>query len=78
MEQRGASAGGRCPDQESYDNLKLDVVNADTGELVNQMELGPQTAGDFEFIWNGGNLVTRLPLQELPLPSNRFFGRGKR
>tara|TARA_Y100001970_G_C13952566_1_gene709004 strand:- start:408 stop:830 length:423 start_codon:yes stop_codon:yes gene_type:complete len=39
----------------AYDNVKLNVVNADTGELVNQMDLGPQTTGDFAFTWNGGN-----------------------
>ena len=39
----------------AYDNVKLNVVNADTGELVNQMDLGPQTAGDLAFTWNGGN-----------------------
>ena len=56
MEQKGGEAlEGVVRVKESYDNLKLNVVNADTGELVNQMELGPQTAGDFEFTWNGGN-----------------------
>lgn len=38
------------------DNLKLYVVEADTDRIVNQMDLGPQLAGEVAFGWNGGDL----------------------
>ena len=37
------------------DNVMLQVVDRNSGQIVNAMDLGPQMAGDVEFTWNGGN-----------------------
>ncbi len=37
------------------DNLSLYVVDAETGQIVNQQDLGPQMAGEVAFGWNGGD-----------------------
>ena len=37
------------------DNLKLYVVDAETDQIVNQLDLGPQVAGEVAFGWNGGD-----------------------
>ena len=42
---------------EMVDNLKLFVVNAETDQIVNQQDLGPQLAGEVAFGWNGGNMA---------------------
>ena len=33
----------------------LQVVDRNSGQIVNAMDLGPQMAGEVEFTWNGGN-----------------------
>ena len=38
------------------DEVVLSVHNAQTGEIVNRFQLGPQSDGEIPFIWNGGNL----------------------
>lgn len=37
------------------DNVRLSVLDARTGQIVNAMDLGPQVAGEVGFDWNGGN-----------------------
>ena len=37
------------------DDVVLNVVDTRSGQLVNQMSLGPQTAGEVPFTWNGGD-----------------------
>jgi len=37
------------------DNIRLSVLDARTGQIVNSMDLGPQVAGEVGFDWNGGN-----------------------
>jgi len=37
------------------DSVMLQVVDRNTGQVVNAMDLGPQMAGEVEFTWNGGN-----------------------
>ena len=37
------------------ENLRLYVVNAETSQIVNQQDLGPQIAGEVAFGWNGGD-----------------------
>ena len=37
------------------DSVMLQVVDRNTGQIVNAMDLGPQMAGEVEFTWNGGN-----------------------
>ena len=37
------------------DNVMLQVVDRNSGQIVNAMDLGPQMAGEVEFTWNGGN-----------------------
>lgn len=37
------------------DSVMLQVVDRNSGQIVNAMDLGPQMAGDVEFTWNGGN-----------------------
>ena len=37
------------------DNIRLSVLDARTGQIVNSMDLGPQIAGEVGFDWNGGN-----------------------
>ncbi len=38
------------------DEVVLSVHNAETGEIVNRFQLGPQADGEIPFIWNGGDL----------------------
>ena len=38
------------------DEVILSVHNAQTGEIVNRFQLGPQSDGEIPFIWNGGDL----------------------
>ena len=38
------------------DEVILSVHNAETGEIVNRFQLGPQLDGEIPFIWNGGDL----------------------
>jgi flagellar basal-body rod modification protein FlgD len=40
---------------ENADSLSLSVIDANTGQVVNSMDLGPQIAGEVSFAWNGGN-----------------------
>ena len=51
----GQELDGVVSVQGTYDNVRLDVVDATTGEIVNRMDLGPQLPGDLPFTWNGGN-----------------------
>ena len=37
------------------DSVMLQVVDRNSGQIVNAMDLGPQMAGEVEFTWNGGN-----------------------
>ena len=37
------------------DDVVLNVVDTRSGQLVNQMSLGPQIAGEVSFTWNGGD-----------------------
>ena len=52
----GVSLDGVIQLDEMVDNLKLFVVDAETDQIVNQQDLGPQLAGEVAFGWNGGNL----------------------
>ena len=40
---------------EMADSVKLQVIDPNTNQVVNAMDLGPQMAGEVEFSWNGGN-----------------------
>ena len=37
------------------DSVMLQVVDRNSGQIVNAMDLGPQMSGEVEFTWNGGN-----------------------
>ena len=37
------------------DDVVLNVVDTRSGQLINQMSLGPQMAGEVPFTWNGGD-----------------------
>ena len=37
------------------DNVMLRVVDRNSDQIVNAMDLGPQMEGEVEFTWNGGN-----------------------
>ena len=51
----GVTLDGVVQLDQMIDNLKLYVVDAETEEVVNQMDLGPQSPEDVAFGWNGGN-----------------------
>ena len=40
---------------EMADSVMLQVIDPNTNQVVNAMDLGPQMAGAVEFTWNGGN-----------------------
>ncbi len=42
--------------EQIVDNLKLYVVDAETDQIVNEQDLGPQLTGEVAFGWNGGDL----------------------
>lgn len=51
----GAPLDGVVQLDQAVENLKLYVVNAATGQIVNELDLGAQTPGEVAFGWNGGN-----------------------
>jgi len=51
----GVSLDGVVQLDQMVDNLRLYVVNAETSQIVNQLDLGPQIAGEVAFGWNGGD-----------------------
>ena len=56
MRQDGGKAiSGYVDLDQVADNIRLSVLDARTGQIVNSMELGPQVAGEVGFDWNGGN-----------------------
>ena len=52
----GVALDGVVQLEQMVDNLKLFVVDAETDQIVNQQDLGPQLSGEVAFGWNGGNL----------------------
>lgn len=52
----GAALDGIVQLDQAVDNLKLYVVNADSDQIVNQLDLGPQMPGEVAFGWNGGDV----------------------
>jgi flagellar basal-body rod modification protein FlgD len=51
----GRSVSGYVDLDQIADNVRLSVLDANTGQIVNAMDLGPQVAGEVGFDWNGGN-----------------------
>jgi len=51
----GQAIEGMLNLEEMADSVMLQVVDRNSGQIVNAMDLGPQMAGDVEFAWNGGN-----------------------
>lgn len=51
----GRSISGYVDLDQMADNVRLSVLDANTGQIVNAMDLGPQVAGEVGFDWNGGN-----------------------
>ena len=51
----GRSVSGYVDLDQMADNVRLSVLDANTGQIVNAMDLGPQVAGEVGFDWNGGN-----------------------
>ena len=51
----GKSISGYVELDQVADNVRLSVLDANTGQIVNAMDLGPQVAGEVGFDWNGGN-----------------------
>jgi len=51
----GAKVDGYLQLDTDADDVILNVVDTRTGQLVNQMSLGPQMAGEVPFTWNGGD-----------------------
>ena len=51
----GTRLDGVISVDQTLDNLRLNVIDAESGQVVNQMDLGAQTQGNVEFSWNGGN-----------------------
>ena len=41
--------------EDMADSVILQVIDPNTNQVVNAMDLGPQAAGEVEFTWNGGN-----------------------
>ena len=51
----GVALDGVIQLDQVVDNLQLYVVDAETDQIVNQLDLGPQIPGEVAFGWNGGN-----------------------
>lgn len=51
----GRQIGGYVELDQIADNVRLSVLDARTGQIVNAMDLGPQVTGEVGFDWNGGN-----------------------
>ncbi len=51
----GVTLDGVIQLDQVVDNLQLYVVNAETDQIVNQIDFGPQVAGEVAFGWNGGD-----------------------
>lgn len=51
----GSSISGYVRLDEAADNIRLSVLDARTGQIVNTMDLGPHVAGEVGFDWNGGD-----------------------
>ena len=51
----GTRLDGVISVDQTLDNMRLNVIDAESGQVVNQMDLGAQTQGNVEFSWNGGN-----------------------
>ena len=51
----GRSVSGYVDLDQMADNVRLSVLDANTGQIVNAMDLGPQVTGEVGFDWNGGN-----------------------
>ena len=59
------------------DDVVLNVVDTRSGQLVNQMSLGPQMAGEVPFTWNGVTLAARLQSPAVTHLSLRRFATAK-
>lgn len=51
----GKAVDGYLQLDSGADDVVLNVVDTRTGQLINQMSLGPQRAGEVPFTWNGGD-----------------------
>ncbi len=51
----GVTLDGVIQLDQVVDNSQLYVVNAETDQIVNQIDFGPQVAGEVAFGWNGGD-----------------------
>ena len=54
MQTGGDRLDGVVQVDQVFEQLELYVVNAETGQIVNQMQMGPQAPGELPFTWNGG------------------------
>jgi flagellar basal-body rod modification protein FlgD len=54
-QQGGKKVEGYLQLNSGADDVVLNVVDTRSGQLVNQMSLGPQMAGEVPFTWNGGD-----------------------
>ena len=51
----GEAVDGYLQLDSGADGVVLNVVDTRTGQLINQMSLGPQRADEVPFTWNGGD-----------------------
>ena len=51
----GSILSGYVKLDQAADNVRLSVLDALTGQVVNAMDLGPHVAGEVGFDWNGGS-----------------------
>ena len=55
VQKGGESIEGSLELSKAMEEIAISVVNAESGNVVNQFRLGPQPAGEVPFVWNGGD-----------------------
>ena len=74
MQQNGGSPlDGVVKVDQLFESLELYVVDAETGQIVNQMDMGPQAPGELPFTWNGGTFEG----EQAPAGTYRFQAIGR-
>ena len=74
MQQNGGNPlDGVVKVDQLFESLELYVVDAETGQIVNQMDMGPQAPGELPFTWNGGTFEG----EQAPPGTYRFQAIGR-
>ena len=74
MQQNGGNPlDGVVKVDQVFESLELYVVDAETGQIVNQMDMGPQAPGELPFTWNGGTFEG----EQAPPGTYRFQAIGR-